>query len=379
MTKRAPLIVASLFVALAASPSTTRAENLLTKLFRRQPKVPRTLPGPGDYRPDQRPAQLMGASPDGSSVTVSNMRWGFKERHTSKPFDQLTPAEKQAWKPRFQDTRIQTGKVKEVYLMMEPFKPELFAGHAILGFEFERGREMVGRNGKKARGLALSVEARLEKNEPYGLIRGMKDQFEIVYQLGTMKDTYQKVLKRQDHKLIKHKLKLTQAQKDKLLANTLAEATKDRTGEKYHTTRNSCYQNVQRLINSVLPRRQRVREWLFRIPLPGGRSFGLYNPLATWPKAGPFMLSLKGLVKRRDRVKSLPKSMMRKYRKRVKPGKPAPASAVAFRGTHQTGYSPRNRPTVRSQQGSWRQLVSSRYLPRARRPGVGVSRATRRP
>jgi hypothetical protein len=178
-----------------------------------------------------------------------------------------------------------------------------------------------------------------------------------------MKDTYQKVLKRQDHKLIKHKLKLTQAQKDKLLANTLAEATKDRTGEKYHTTRNSCYQNVQRLINSVLPRRQRVREWLFRIPLPGGRSFGLYNPLATWPKAGPFMLSLKGLVKRRDRVKSLPKSMMRKYRKRVKPGKPAPASAVAFRGTHQTGYSPRNRPTVRSQQGSWRQLVSSRHPP----------------
>jgi hypothetical protein len=325
-------IIVSLFMFIAPAAAPARAEaHPLSWLFK--PKAPRKLPGPGDYRPDQRPAQLLGTSSDGSTVKVSNMRWGFEGRSSGKPYDQVTPAEKSAWKPRFQDTTIQMGKVKEVYLMMEPFKPELFAAHGILGFEFERGREMVGRNGKKARGMALSVEARLEKNEPYDLLKGMKGKFEIVYQLGTMGDMYQKVLKRQDHKLIKHKLLLTQEQKDQLLANTIAEATKDRTGEKYHTTRNSCYQNLQRIIDTVLPRRQRTRDWLFRIPLPGGRSFGIYNPLATWPKLGPLALSMKGLLKRRDRVTARPKIMMRKYKKGARPVRGTLARPVVSRAS----------------------------------------------
>ena len=270
----------------------------------------RELPRPEDYRPDQRPAKLLSGSPGGRTATLSNVRWGFVERGTKKD-----------WKPIFQDTTVRTGQVKEVFVMMEPFKPEWIAAHGMLGFEFKRDRPLVGADGKKARGLVLSVEAHLEKNEPYNLINGMKDQFEIVYQMSTMKDIYQKCLVKQGHKLIKHKLRLNQQQKDALLRGTLAAAVKDRSSETYHTTRNSCYQNVQRLINGVVPRRQRVRQWLVRAPLPGGRKVGLYNPMATMPKLGPRALAGKGLVKLADRVVSLPREVMAKQAaaRRVRP------------------------------------------------------------
>ena len=259
----------------------------------------RELPRPEDYRPDQRAAKLLSGAPGGPAATLSNVRWGFVEQ-----------GPKQAWKPVFQNTTVRTGQVKEVFVMMEPFKPEWLAAHGMLGFEFKKDRPLVGANGKRARGLVLSVEAHLEKNEPYNLIDGMKDKFEIVYQMSTMKDIYQKCLVKQGHKLIKHKLRLTQAQKDALLQNTLAAAVKDRSSETYHTTRNSCYQNVQRLINEVVPRRQRVRQWLVRVPLPGGRKVGIYNPVATMPKLGPRALAQKGLIRLADRVVSLPREQM---------------------------------------------------------------------
>jgi hypothetical protein len=222
-----------------------------------------------DYQPEQRPASLVATAAD--SLTLSNVRWGFGK----------------GGRPRFEDTTIRPDQVKDVYLILEPFQPEWLAAHGALGFELDKGG-VVGADGKRSAGLVLSVEARLKKGQSYSLVEGFKDRFGIVYQVGTMTDFYQKTVARQGNRVIRYRLKLTAAQKQALLRNALAEAVQDRSGEHYHTTRNSCYQNVHRILNTVLPRDQRVRDWLVRVPLPGGKSFGIYNPLATWPKAATF-------------------------------------------------------------------------------------------
>ncbi len=237
----------------------------------------RRLTRPAPWSPEQRPSARKGGT--ASSTVLSNVRWGFDEAATP---DQ--------WRPRFRDTAVPNRGVKDVYLVLEPFPPESIAAHAMLAFSFPKQRRMAAADGsgKHARGLVLSVEARLRQGQPYSLLKGMGKSFGLVYQLGTWRDMVQKSTRQKGHRLERYKLKLNQQQKDALLTCALKSATRDRTGEYYHTTNNSCYSNVVRLINKVAPRKQRVRPWLVPRVLP--------NPRAVLPKMGPGVLGRKGLL-----------------------------------------------------------------------------------
>ena len=80
---------------------------------------------------------------------------------------------KPGWKVRTYDL----GKLSELELMVEPFKDSDLMAHAMVGFGF-------GDDGR----LVVSVEARREEGERYGLVRGCFRQFELFYVFGDERD-----------------------------------------------------------------------------------------------------------------------------------------------------------------------------------------------
>lgn len=248
-------------------------------------------PDPAWY-PEQRHALDIGLSQDGSAKIIRNIRWGFNAPSAEKLSDKM------AWDPMFADTTVPLSGVKNVYMIIEPFKPTWLAAHAMLAFEFENGQGIKSANGQMDNGLVLSVEAALKRDQSYSLLKGFKHSFGQVYMLSSWNDIIQKVNYRAQHALQYYPLDLNQEQKDQLLQTALVEATKDRTGEFYHTTRNSCYQNCVRILDTVLTKKEYIRQWLIpRI---------LYNPLATMPKFGPFRMRCAGLYKKGTMFEYLP-------------------------------------------------------------------------
>lgn len=201
-----------------------------------------------NWRPDQSPSQLL--KKEGSRYTVTDFRWGFEEK-----------GEPDSWKPDNQLATIQADKVKNVYLAVEPFAPELIAGHGLLLFEMEDDGDVTGPDGRKDFGFAVSVEARRPVGTEYGLIDGMKNKFGMVYELGSMADQLQKVTRQRGHKLVLHKMELDDEQKKQIAHNALDAAVEDRLGEWYHTLTNSCYTACVDLVNEAVPDSQKMARW----------------------------------------------------------------------------------------------------------------------
>lgn len=197
-----------------------------------------------------QPAALVGQTPDGQK-TYSGFRWGWTEA-----------AQVEDWEPNFQNTTIDPSKLKDVHFYVEHFFP---AGHGALVFEFEDGG-VVGADGQTTNKMVYSIEARKKEGDPWTWQRGLKKTMGIVHQLMTFEDAKQWVTRRQGASLETRRMDLNKEQKQALLATCLDEAIQDRTGEYYHTTRNSCYSGLQKVMNKALPENS---QWM-RSPLTLG-------------------------------------------------------------------------------------------------------------
>ena len=229
-----------------------------------------------NWDPQQVPAKML--AKDGDKFTLENFRWGFEE----------TEKAGKTWKPQFSDTEIDTSKVKDVYLTLQPFNPEIVAAHGLIMFEMQDGESVRGASGQKDVGLALSVEARSPEGEGYNLMKGLKKTFGQVYQLGSLSDQMQKVGRQRGHKLILHKLKLSAEQKKALLQDSLEAAAEDRFGEWYHLLTNSCITADIDLINGVLPVSKQMARW--------SRVFKFARPATMLPVVAGATLKGKGIL-----------------------------------------------------------------------------------
>lgn len=175
---------------------------------------------------------------DGNRKTYSGFRWGWNEQPKVED-----------WTPNFQETTIDTGKLKDVHFYVEHFFP---AGHGALVFEFEDGA-VQGADGQSTNKMVYSIEARKKEGDEWTWKRGLKKTMGMVHQLMTFDDAEQWVTRRQGASLETRRLNLTEQEKKALLDTALDEAIQDRTGEYYHTTRNSCYSGLLRVMGKALP------------------------------------------------------------------------------------------------------------------------------
>lgn len=228
-----------------------------------------------DWNPSQTPSSLV--KREGSKYTLSNFRWGFHETGNFKE-----------WTPRNAETTIDASKIKDIYLCLEPFAPELVAGHGLLMFEMEEDGAVFSTEGHKDVGFCLSIEARRPKGEDYGLLSGMKKNFGIIYQMGSLSDRIQRATRGGGQKFVMHRLELSPEQKEKLVNESLQAATEDRLGEWYHTLTNSCYTGDIDLINNVVPEQQKMDRWT--------RHLRFARPATALPSLGGSTIRNKGLL-----------------------------------------------------------------------------------
>ncbi|MGE0489875.1 MAG: DUF4105 domain-containing protein [Vulcanimicrobiota bacterium] len=226
------------------SSSPTAGEQHSRDLFEQAEQAPGIYQANPDIWHDGRPwssrnqpASLISQSADGKK-TLGGFRWGWNEIGATAD-----------WTPNFQNTTIDPGKLKDVHFYVEHFFP---AGHGALVFEFEDGG-VVGADGQSTNKMVYSIEARKKEGDDWTWQRGLKKTMGIVEQLMTFDDAKQWVTRRQGASLETRRLALTDEQKQRLLATCLDEALQDRTGEYYHTTRNSCYSGLQKVLNKALP------------------------------------------------------------------------------------------------------------------------------
>lgn len=83
----------------------------------------------------------------------------------------------QEFDPIWEERTFDLKKLSRLDLIVEPFKDSEFMAHAMLGFGFEDGKQII-----------VSVEARRETHETYSLIPGAFRQFELIYLFGDAED-----------------------------------------------------------------------------------------------------------------------------------------------------------------------------------------------
>ena len=194
------------------------------------------------------PAHLVDIAPDGT-WHLEGVRWGFDE----------TGPDHSQWVSRFKDIKVNPADIKEVYIGVEPFPPEFVAGHGQAVLEFNK--PLTNRDGEQDYRMVVSLEAWTKPGESYGLGRGMKKNFGVIYQLGTFSDRVQRQARKEGRSIVLHRLNLTQDQKQAFVETSLKEAIKDRTGEYYNTLTNSCFGAQVANLNQILPEKDQIHRW----------------------------------------------------------------------------------------------------------------------
>ncbi len=229
------------------------------------PQAPELPP----YKSKFRPALFEGAADGG--LRVSNMRW--------------TNPEAQTHDFTWESAVIRPELIKEIYFVTK-VQPPGIAGHSLLFYEFEDGG-VVSADGRSSRGFFLSVEAYAREGQAYSFFSGFKKTYGIIWLLTNFED-YALLSAYSGDWMNFYPLLADREGKIKMVQDTVEQATLNREGEWYHSTRNNCTNNLVMMINHALPKDRQVRMWT--IP------HLIYSIYATTPPLVPGHLHRKGVL-----------------------------------------------------------------------------------
>jgi hypothetical protein len=235
----------------------------------------------------QRPAGQLTVTDDGT-LEIEKVRWGLKEE--GDPSD---------WPGVFSDAKVNPSHVKNVYLGVKPFNPELLAAHDVLIFEMDEQHPVTSSDGREDSGLVLSMEAKLAQGDHYAMKKTLTGKYPVLYQMETWSELVQKTTRREGHDQILYKLDLTHDQNQQLLKNALEVACADRKDERYNLFTNSCHSAAVDLVNSVSDSDHQMKRWL---------APHVYNPMALFPAQGDILFAGKNLFTDEPRLVIHPNS-----------------------------------------------------------------------
>ncbi len=145
-----------------------------------------------------------------------------------------------------------------------PFAANPRLAHTMVSFRFAEGPN-----------LALSVEARREKDEAYSVLRGVLHQFEIVYVVGDEEDLLGVRLERLRDTLYIHPVEVEPAACRQFLTDLLRAASEVAAKPRwYNTLRSNC---TTHLVDSLERTRGAAVPWDARMLLPGGSAELVYD------------------------------------------------------------------------------------------------------
>lgn len=163
-------------------------------------------------------------------VTVHNVR---NFRHTS--VTERTPG--------YYDKTYNLDKLEKVYFIVEAYSKFRGAAHTFLSFEFAN-----------ATFVAITVEARLEKNEQYSPLAGLFKQYELIYVVGDERDVIKQRTNNQRNGVYLYPVKTTKEKARLLFTDMLARANELKaTPQFYNTISDSCTTSIVKHVNKITP------------------------------------------------------------------------------------------------------------------------------
>lgn len=165
--------------------------------------------------------------------------------------------------PRWHDATYDLRKLESVWFLVEPFGAWGGAAHTFVSFGFGDGRF-----------VSVSVEIRKEKGEAFSPLRGLLDEYELMYVIGDERDL---VMLRTNFRRDDVYLYPVRTNRDGMrrmfveMVNRAEALAKQ--PEFYNTLTNTCTTNLVRHVNAIAPE---------RIPLRPGVLFPGYSDRLAW-------------------------------------------------------------------------------------------------
>jgi len=181
---------------------------------------------------------------DGSRFTVENLR-------------NLRWTDSTNFVPSWETRSYDLDRVSSAWYVLVPFSSRWRGpAHSFVSFGFDDGRY-----------LAISVEARRQLGESYGVLRGLFRQFELIYVLGDESDLIGRRAVYDGTDVFLYPIAATPEARRAVLRGMLERAESLRAHpEFYHTITNNCTLNLVRHVNQFAPGRI-PQSW--RLALPG--------------------------------------------------------------------------------------------------------------
>jgi hypothetical protein len=159
--------------------------------------------------------------------------------------------------PAWEERQYQLDQLATVWYVLVPFSRRWRgAAHSFVSFGFDDGRY-----------LAISVEARREAGERYGVIAGLLRRFELIYVIGDERDLIGRRAVYDGSDVYLYPIRASRAAIRAMFLGMLERANQlRRRPEFYNTLTNNCTLNLVRHVNAVAPGLVRV-SW--RVLAPG--------------------------------------------------------------------------------------------------------------
>lgn len=160
--------------------------------------------------------------------------------------------------PNYYDKTFDLSKLKNVYYIVEPFTGFKGSAHTFLSFEFESvGSTTASSTTSPTTSndfLAVSVEIRKEKGESFSALKGLFNQYEIMYVLADERDAVKLRSNFRKNDVYMYPVKTTKEKASALFLDIIKRVNVlHKTPEFYNTAYNTCTSNIMKHANTITP------------------------------------------------------------------------------------------------------------------------------
>jgi hypothetical protein len=155
------------------------------------------------------------------------------------------------FKPAYYDKTLDLGKIKRVWYIVEPFSGFQGSAHTFLSFEFEGKTPQ-----SPSEFVAISIEIRKEVGETFSALKGMANQYELMYVIADERDVIKLRSNYRKDQVFVYPIKSTPQKVSTLFIDMLNRANELKDNpEFYNTLYNNCTINIARHVNTIAPDR----------------------------------------------------------------------------------------------------------------------------
>jgi len=161
----------------------------------------------------------------------------------------------------YSDITYDLSKLNSVDFIVAPFHPP--SAHTFMSFGFEDGKH-----------VAISIEARREKDESYNIFKGLFRRFEMIYVIAEESDVIKlRTNYRDEGNVYVYPMKVSQAKAKSLFLDMIAEVNKLKDKpEFYNTITNNCTNALVRHVNDIADPESKIGfSWKYVLPAYAGR------------------------------------------------------------------------------------------------------------